>query len=242
MSTDSTARPRTRKPKNTNKDFPLHVHKGTGYWCKKVHGKVWYFGKVVDDPNGVGALEQWVREKADILAGRDPRNKVEGLTVDDLACRFLMHKEHLHDNGELAVRTYRGYFDTCENIVNAFGKLTVVANLRPEDFGKLRAKLAEKRGAVALRNEMQRVRSVFKFAFDEQLFEVPVRFGQSFTKPKLETVRREREEQRSEHGDRMFEAADIRLALDLLAGNEITIRLDDKTRGLLLCGQPCAWG
>lgn len=34
-----------RKPRP---DFPLSIHKGTGYWCKKVKGRVYYFGKVAD--------------------------------------------------------------------------------------------------------------------------------------------------------------------------------------------------
>lgn len=47
MPSDST-RPRRRRP-----DFPLRIHKGTGYWCKKIRGHVYYFGKVADDHKGV---------------------------------------------------------------------------------------------------------------------------------------------------------------------------------------------
>ena len=53
-----------------------------------------------------------------------------------------------------------------------------MADLTPDDFRKLRASLAKGRGPVWLRNEMQRVRSIFKFAFDEGLILTPVRFGQ----------------------------------------------------------------
>ena len=84
---------------------------------------------------------------------------------------------------------------------------------RPEDFGELRKKLAKTRGAVALGNEMQRVRSIFKFAFDEGLIDVPVRFGQTFKSPKPDVIRRARETHRAEHGDRMFEAAQLRAIL-----------------------------
>ena len=67
MSNDSTrrdsrgkARP---KPKLPRPDFPLRIHKGTGYWCKKVRGKVHYFGRVAHDPKGVAALEEMRRNE-----------------------------------------------------------------------------------------------------------------------------------------------------------------------------------
>src|SRR5688572_3993705 len=67
-----------RKP---SKDFPLSIHKGTGYWCKKVRGVVYYFGKVADDPKGTAALAEWLRVRDDRLAGREPRIKTDELSV-----------------------------------------------------------------------------------------------------------------------------------------------------------------
>lgn len=216
--------------KKPRPDFPLSIHKGTGYWCKKVKGRVFYFGKVADDPKGVAALELWLEQKDDLYAGREPRAKTDGLTVDELANQFLAHKEHLRDTGELNPRTFHGYYATCATVVKVFRKGRAVEDLQPNDFRVLRKKLAETRGVIALRNEMQRVRSLFKFAFDEGLILAPVRFGQAFAKPKLDAVRRAREAQRNEHGDRMFEAAEIRQILDLLDGNEVVLsRIDDET-------------
>jgi hypothetical protein len=57
MSNDSTAVSTSRKalPKKPSKDFPLGIHKATGYWVKNVRGKAHYFGKVSEDPKGQGA-------------------------------------------------------------------------------------------------------------------------------------------------------------------------------------------
>ena len=101
----------------------------------------------------------------------------------------------------------------------------------PEDFRKLRSQLAKKRGAVALRNEMQRVRSIFKFAFDDGLILTPIRFGQGFAKPKLDVVRRQRKDHRAKHGDRMFKAQELRLILTALEGKEVTTSLIDEKTG-----------
>jgi len=206
-----TGRPKLKKPRP---DFPLSIHKGSGTWCKKVRGRDHYFGNLAADPKGIAALEEWSRVKEDLLAGKEPRAKSDGLTVAELCNQFLDHKERLRDRGELSPRTWAGYHATCATIVATFGKGRVVTDIVPDDFHKLRSALGKTRQAVALRNEMQRVRSVFKFAFDDGLIIAPVRFGQSFVKPKLDVVRRAREAHRAKHGDRMFEAADIRAMLD----------------------------
>ena len=61
-----------QKPKKPHPDFPLFAHK-SGRWCKKVRGKFCYFGKVADDPKGEAALNKWLNERDDLLAGRTPR-------------------------------------------------------------------------------------------------------------------------------------------------------------------------
>jgi hypothetical protein len=38
---------------------------------------------------------------------------------------------------------------------------------------------------VALGNEVQRVRSVFKYAYDAALIEKPIRYGPDFKKPSI---------------------------------------------------------
>jgi hypothetical protein len=44
--------PKAKKPRA---DFPLIKHQ-RGYWCKKVRGRLIYFGKVENDPKGDAAL------------------------------------------------------------------------------------------------------------------------------------------------------------------------------------------
>lgn len=220
MKADSTPQPTPGKPSRSSKkpgrprpDFPLSIHKGTGYWCKKVKGHVTYFGKVADDPKGVAAEEEWARVKDDLYAGREPREKNDGMTLEELCFRFLAHHEEKRDNGELSPRTYHGYFSTAETVAKTLGRTRAVADLVPDDFRKLRTKLAKTRKAVALKNEMVRVRSIFKFAFDEGLIIAPVKFGKGFATPRKETIDKQREAHRMEHGYRMFEADELRTIL-----------------------------
>ncbi len=57
---------KARKPKKPHKNFPLTPHP-SGNWCKKVNGRIYYFGHHADE-----ALLRWLAEKDDLLAGRTP--------------------------------------------------------------------------------------------------------------------------------------------------------------------------
>jgi integrase len=192
-----------KKPKKPHPDFPLFPH-ATKRWAKKIRGKTCYFGPW-DDPDG--ALQRYTQQKDDLLAGRKPRIAGAGeLTVRDLCNRFQTRKRQLVDSGEIRVQTWADYHSTCERILAAFGKERPVPDLASDDFESLRAAIATKWGPVALGNEIQRVRSVFKFAFDEGLIDRPVRYGQAFKRPAKKVLRKAR----AERGPRMFQAAELR--------------------------------
>ncbi|MHC4405971.1 MAG: hypothetical protein ACYTG0_40555 [Planctomycetota bacterium] len=85
---ESSVSPR-QKPAKPRKDFPLYPH-SSGQWAKKVKGKTVYFGPW-SDPEA--ALETYLAQKDDLLAGREVRNG-EGLTVRELVNHFLTSKRH----------------------------------------------------------------------------------------------------------------------------------------------------
>ena len=236
MGTNSTRRraggKAVRKPKKPRKDFPLYAH-AVGRWAKKVCGKTVYFTLWREDPKGVAALEEWLDQKDDLQAGRKPRAKSDGLVVGDLCNLYLADKEQARDIGELSPRTFQTCYGTCDIVCKHLGRDRAVADLVPDDFRKLRAKLAKTRGAVALGNEVMRVRGIFKFAFDEGLILAPVKYGQSFGKPKPEVAARARENHRLEHGDRMFEAAEIR---------QMLITAKQPLKAMVLLAANCAFG
>ena len=84
--------------------FPLWLHP-RGQWTKKIHGKMFYFGKNKD-----AALREYVRVKEDLEAGRTPRAKEEsGLIVLDLVNQFLTAKRRRVEIGELSPRMWSEY-------------------------------------------------------------------------------------------------------------------------------------
>lgn len=207
MSSNLTAGRKTVKPTKPRPDFPLFIHRaGGGLWCKKVRGRFHYFGKVVDDPKGEAALERWLDVKDDLLAGRTPRVKRDGLVVSDLCNRFLTAKEHLLNTREIVERTWQDYYTVCERIVRIFGKDRLVTDLAASDFAILRKDFAQTRGPFTLSGDITRVRSVFKFGYDEGLIDRPIRYGQSFKRPARKVLRRARQS----GVDKMFSPEEIR--------------------------------
>jgi integrase len=209
-------------------DFPLFPH-ATGRWAKKVRGKFHYFGKVADDPTGKKALDKWLAEKDDLLAGRTPRVKAEGLTIYQLTNEFLTAKRHLVDTCELAHRSFADLFDSCQRIGDNFGWDRLVLELAPEDFARLRREFARQWGPTRVGNEIQRVRSVFKFGFEAGLIPRPVGYGATFKKPSREVLRL----QRAKKGSRMLESADARKVIDK-AGVPL--------KAMILLGLNCGFG
>ena len=195
-STPSRPRPKPAKPRP---DFPLFPHQN-GRWAKKVRGKFIYFGKWVDDPKGVAAVNLWLEQKDELLAGRTPRSKLSGLTVADLVNRFLAAKESRVNSGELQRRTWHDYYLACERVVRIFGRNRLAADLAPEDFARLRDDSSKTRGPVAVSNDVSKVRVLFKWGFDEGLLVAPMRYGQSFDRPSRKTIR----VARAANGPRMF--------------------------------------
>jgi integrase len=209
-------RPDWRKGMGLHPDFPLFPHQN-GRWAKKVRGKLHYFGKVNDDAKGEAALLKWLDEKDDLLAGRTPRTKGAGLTVGELCDRFLQAKDKRLESGEITFQTRQDYEKTTNRIVGQFGKNRLVSDLASDDFETLRASIAKTRGPVALGNEIQRVRIVFKHAYDEGLIGQPVRYGAGFKRPSSKVLRLNR----AKKGPKLFEAAGM---LKLIAAAEVHLR------------------
>ncbi len=213
------------KPAKPHPDYPLTPHP-SGRWCKKVRGKLHYFGPWADPP---AALAKWLDQKDDLLAGRTPRATGDGLTVKDLCNRFLTVKQGQVATLEITRRHFDDLFTACELLIGHFGKNRLVDDLASDDFEALRASLAKTRGAWALGGSIAKIRSVFKYAYEAGLIDKPVRYGPNFKRPGKSAIRRER----LENGERMFEQKELRAIMDA-AGQSL--------KAMILLGLNCGLG
>lgn len=202
MSAYPTTPSTTGKPAKPYPEFPLFPH-ATGRWAKKIRGKLVYFGPW-ENPDA--ALNKYLAEKDALHSGRKPREVSGGVTVKELCNAFLNAKQGLVDSGELTQRSWDDYKAGCDLIVSRFGKGRLVADLDPEDFTEFRADMAKKWGPVTLGNVIQRIRVVFKFAWDNGMVDRPVRYGQGFKQPSRKVVRIER----AKRGPKLFTAVEVK--------------------------------
>ena len=203
---------RRKAPKKKHGDFPLTAHKATNRWCKKVRGKVHYFGPWNDgEPQAAqAALVKWLEQKDDLLAGRIPRVQADGLTIEKLVNRFLNDKKALVEQGELSSRTWLGYHRSCRIVAKVLGKSRLVTDLKGEDFAKVRAYMAKSVSPVTLGNRIQDIRVMFNYARRAELIAVPVSYGMGFERPSAKRLR----EERNKKGERMLEPAELRRLID----------------------------
>src|SRR5262249_22134525 len=153
-----------------------------------------------------------LKVKDDLHAGRVPRPDAQQVTLKYLIGSFLQAKEALVNSGEITARTYTDYYTSAHKFLKHL-RDRLVADIRPDDFSHYRKHLAKTLGHVALANEIQRIRTIFKYGFDEQLLDTPVRFGANFKKPSRKAIRIRRNQASLDHGKRMFEPDQIHTLL-----------------------------
>jgi integrase len=228
------------QPKDPFPDFPLGASTA-GWWVKRIRGKLHYFGPWYKVRNGQierlpddgwqAALELYNAQKEDLHAGRIPRVKKiggEGLTVGELRGRFLTAKSRALDAGEITRSTYFEYRQIADLLMAAFGEKRPVDDLAADDFSALRADLAKRWGPIRLGNGIVRVKSIFKYAFEQGLIDKPMRYGAEFKPPSASVKRRHR----AKNGERMIEADEIRRLLDAA---------DPALRAMVLLGVNCGF-
>jgi integrase len=204
-----------KKPAKPRADFPLGFHPA-GYWCKKILGKIHYFGPRFDPADqdaanaaAEDALEEYNKQADALHAGRKPRPDPDALTVKALVNLFLDAKKALVSSGELSPRTWACYKEGCDAVIKAFSGSRLVSDLAPEDFVALRKQLAKRYGPHGLGTRIQCVRSTFKYAFDSDLIDRPVRFGPEFKRPSKQTLHKHR----AKAGPKLFTSDEVRRLL-----------------------------
>jgi integrase len=224
QSTDSKPR---RKPDKPYEGFPMFAHP-SGQWAKKINKRLHYFG-VWADPEA--ALARLNREYPYIKEGKTPPpiDVSSGCTLRQLCNDFLRSKEDKLNADDLSPRTFRDYYKTCAGLIDQFGKERRVDDLRPDDFRKFRAKLAERFGVVSLKNEINRVCIVFNYAHENGLIDRPVSYGQNFDRPSAKALRRDR----NAAGPKLFERDEV---LRILATADVQLK------AMALLGVNCGFG
>jgi hypothetical protein len=95
---------RRRKPAKPYHAFPLTAH-NDGQWCKKIHGKVRFFGTWAEPE---AALQGYLKMAADLHAGREPNQSVppDAPTVKEVCNHYLAYQLRRAQVGEIGPRWF----------------------------------------------------------------------------------------------------------------------------------------
>ncbi len=183
----------TQKVTKRDVEFPLGLHKATKQWCRKVAGKVYYFGT-----DKAAAAKRWNDEKDSIYAGTTPKSRSTGATITELANLFSADQKARHaTTGKPGQR----HIDLCEatikKLIGYVGSGCVVSDLSPDDFAKIKVRLFEpvkrtkpvrgkvygrqvkRRSAETVAGDIRRIKVFLNWCHDSEHTPAP-RFGNKF--------------------------------------------------------------
>jgi integrase len=158
----------------------------------------------------------------------------ESVRMKDICNAFLNAKRRAVEAGELEPRTFRDYKRTTDALIAHFKGDRPAADITPGDLGLYREELAKTNGPVALGNAIQRVRSVFKFAYENDILDKPLKFGSEFKKPSRKVMR----QMRATQPKRYLAAHEIHAMIEATKPMPTGIQL----RAMILLGLNCGLG
>ncbi len=207
-----------KKPAKPYPDFPLFAH-NNGQWCKKIRGKQHYFGAWADPD---AAVQLYLKQRDYLYTGETPRE--DGITVAEVCEQFYAWKSSLTSLGELKLVTLKDYDVACTQLTKALGRHALTF-LRPQHFERYRTVLAKTwTTPITLGVAVQRTRTIFKWAYDMELIDKPVRYGQGFNKPNRKAVRQHQQKSEArrpftnEEIHKLFNGASSRMQTFMLLG------------------------
>ena len=215
------ARRRRKKPAKPYPSFPLTPH-NNGQWCKKIRHKIYFFG-VWGDPDA--ALQNYLRVAEDLHAGRQPRATTlpeDGVTVKEVCDHYLTFQTQKVGVGDISPR----WFEDCRRVVESFARSVgpgrLVSDLLPADFQQYRQRVIRRGlnggpkglGAHALTRCITVIRSIFKYAYEIDLIDRPMKYGKGLEKPSVRAKRKVRRAAELANGKRLFTPSQIRAMLE----------------------------
>lgn len=211
-----------KKIKAKSEDNPLTLHKATGQWCKKVRGKIIYFGKDLD-----AALVRWATEKDRLVAGLPVMRHDTRPTIEELGNVYNADCLNRILEGSMTQRTLDEAKKSINRFIEIVGKNVRPDDLRPLDFSNVKAKLfepvqrtteirggikgisVERRSPITVAGDVRRIRAFLNWCADSELISPP-RWAKKF---QAITAKQSRSA-RSEAGRKLIAPEDILAILE----------------------------
>jgi len=156
------------KRKTRSDKFPLTLHK-TGQYCKKIKGKIYYFGT-----NRKDALNRYLEQAAYLHIGKVPRSKNPGqtLSIKTLCNLYLDHQESRSIIGEIKLRHLYDQTSLLRDFVKFVGSNRVVSDISTVDLQNYRKKLIKSgKSPNTINNRIATVKAMYNWAVDNEIID-----------------------------------------------------------------------
>ncbi len=161
------AKSNSKRKKRSDK-FPLTLHP-TGQYCKKVRGKLYYFGTDKQQ-----ALQRYLEQAAYLHTGRGtkPKSTTDTLSIKTLCNLYLEHQESRVTIGEIKSRQFYDQTRLLRDFVKFIGPNRVVSNTSTIDLQNYRRKLIKARKkANTINNHIAAFKAMYNWALDNEIIE-----------------------------------------------------------------------
>lgn len=184
-------------------EFPLTPHPN-GSWCKKVRGKIHYFGPVGD---WQAALNRYLEERDYLHAGVLPPQAAE--TVADVLNGFMTRNVRRMQDGDISERTLSEYKGVCDTIATTLGARRPIESLVDDGYALLRSTLGKGKGGkrispVTHKRLLTYARMVFYHA--NERMGLSLRYKEPLQPPPARLLR----QAKNEKGEKLYDAAEIK--------------------------------
>ena len=165
------------KRKTHSDKFPLTLHK-TRQFCKKIRGKLYYFGTDKDE-----ALMRYLEQAAYLHSGKGSKPKhTEDLSLKTLCNLYLDHQESRAQVGEIRLRHLHDQVLLLRHFARFVGPNRSLSQLSTIDLQNYRRKLIKDgKSPNTINNRLSAVKSMFNWALDNEVIE---------TAPRLKAVKK----------------------------------------------------
>ena len=156
------------KRKTRSDKFPLTLHP-TGQYCKKIKGKLYYFGS-----DKQKALERYLEQAFFLHAGKGAKNKsaYDNLSLKTLCNLYIDHQESRSAIGEIKSRQVYDQILLLRDFVKYIGPNRVFSDISTIDLQNYRRKVIKSGKAPnTINNRLAAVKAMYNWALDNEIID-----------------------------------------------------------------------
>jgi integrase len=162
------------KRKTRSDKFPLTLHK-TGQYCKKIKGKIYYFGK-----DRALAMNRYY-EQASYLhtqKSQKPKNTEHTLTIKTLCNMYLDHQDSRSAIGEIRLRHLCDQTSLLRYFVRFIGSNRTVSDISTVDLQNYRKRLIKAgKSPNTINNRIATVKAMYNWALNNEIIDASPRLN-----------------------------------------------------------------